>query len=248
MRGIVFLMLASGLAGAWQAPPAGLVKRVAENEARTEEARSRYLYTQMVQIEEMGSRGGTEGRYREVREVIFSPEGERSERMQGAPLSALKRLVLTKEDFEDIRNIQPLLLTPETLPRYRVEFKGDEPVDGMDCWVLKISPKQVFQGFRMFEGMVWVEKQDLRVVRTYGQAVPPIHAEGQENLFPHFTTIREKVDGTHWFPSVTHADDVLPFRNGPLRLRMRIEYKNYKRFGAESKITYEEPKEEKPPR
>lgn len=231
-----------------QTPPEGLVKRVAENESRTEEARSRYLYTQTVLIEEMGSRGGIEGRYREVREVIFSPEGERSERMQGAPLSALKRLILTKEDFEDIRNIQPLLLTPETLPRYRVEFKGDEVVDGIDCWVLKITPKQVFQGFRMFDGMVWAEKQDLRIIRTFGQAVPPIHAEGQENLFPHFTTIREKVDGSHWFPTVTHADDVLPFRNGPLRLRMRIEYKNYKRFGAESKITFEEPKAEPPRR
>jgi hypothetical protein len=209
---------------------------VAENEARTEEARSRYLYTQTVLIEEVGARGAAGGRYREVREVIFSPDGERSERLQGSPLSALKRLILTKEDFEDIRNIQPLLLTPETLPRYRVEFKGDEIVDGIDCWVLKIAPKQVFQGFRMFEGM------------TYGQAVPPIHAEGQENLFPHFTTIREKVDGKHWFPSVTHADDDLPFKTGPLRLRMRIEYKNYKRFGVESKITFEEPKADPPRR
>lgn len=234
--------------GAWQEPPAGLVRRVAENEARTEEARSRYLYTQTVLIEEVGSRGSAGGRYREVREVIFSPEGERSERMQGAPVSALKRLILTKEDFEDIRNIQPLLLTPDTLPRYRVEFKGDEVVDGIDCWVLRIAPKQVFQGFRMFEGMAWVEKRDLRIIRTYGQAVPPVHAEGQENLFPHFTTIREKVDGTHWFPTVTHADDDLPFKTGPLRLRMRIEYKNYKRFGAESKITFEEPKADPPRR
>jgi hypothetical protein len=241
-------MLAPALAGAGQQPPEGLVKRVAENEARTEEARSRYLYTQTVLVEEMGARGGVEGRYREVREVIFSPQGERSERLQGSPQFSLKRLILTKEDFEDIRNIQPLLLTPETLPRYRVEFKGDEVVDGLDCWVLKISPKQVFAGFRMFDGMAWVGKRDLRIVRTYGQAVPPVYSREQENLFPHFTTIREKVDGEHWFPALTHADDTLPFRNGPLRLRMRIEYRDYKRFGAESTITFEGPKEEKPPR
>lgn len=241
-------MLSPGLTAASQEPPEGLVRRVAENEARTEEARSRYLYTQTVLIEEMSPRGGAEGRYRETREIIFSPEGERSERLQGAPVSALKRLVLTKEDFEDIRNIQPMLLTPETLPRYRVEFKGDETVDGIDCWVLKVTPKQLFAGFRMFEGMIWVEKQELHIVRTFGQAVPPIYSDGKENLFPHFTTIREKVDGVHWFPAVTHADDTLPFKNGPLRLRMRIEYKNYKRFGAESKITFEEPKAEKPPR
>lgn len=241
-------MLSPGLARPWQEPPEGLVRRVAENEARTEASRSRYLYTQSVLIEELDAKGLAEGRYREVREVIFSPEGERSERMQGSPLSALKRLVLTKEDFEDIRNIQPLLLTPETLPRYRVEFKGDEAVDGLDCWVLKITPKQLFAGFRMFEGMVWVEKRELHIVRTFGQAVPPIFSHGQENLFPHFATIREQVDGIHWFPVVTHADDTLPFKRGPLRLRMRIEYKNYKRFGAESRLTFEEPKAERPPR
>ena len=43
-----------------------------------------------------------------------------------------------------------------------------------------------------------------------------------------------------WFPDKTVADDVLPFRNGPLRLRMRIEYSQYKRFGSETKVTFEE--------
>jgi hypothetical protein len=246
MLGCAIMMLALASAAPAQEPPEGLIKRVAQNEAQTEEARSRYLYTQTVLIEEMSPRGAADGRYKEIREVIFSPQGERSERLQGAPLSALKRLVLTKEDFEDIRNIQPLLLTPETLPRYKVEFKGDETVDGIDCWVLKITPKQLFAGFRMFEGMAWVEKSELRIVRTLGQAVPPIYSRDQENLFPRFTTFREKVDGMHWFPALTHADDTLPFKNGPLRLRMRIEYRNYKRFGAESTITFEEPKAAKP--
>jgi len=32
----------------------------------------------------------------------------------------------------------------------------------------------------------------------------------------------------------------LPFRNGPLRVKMTIRYKDYKRFKAESTITFEE--------
>ncbi|MGH9630675.1 MAG: hypothetical protein ACRD7E_20370, partial [Bryobacteraceae bacterium] len=59
-----------------------------------------------------------------------------------------------------------------------------------------------------------------------------------ENLFPHFTTIREKI-GEYWFPMHTYADDTLPFHTGPLRIRMTIRYSNYQRFGAESKITIE---------
>jgi hypothetical protein len=69
-----------------------------------------------------------------------------------------------------------------------------------------------------------------------GQAVPQIHRTKEENLFPHFTTVRTKV-GDYWFPQLTAADDTLYFRTGPQRIKMTIRYSNYQRFGAESKIT-----------
>ena len=98
------------------------------------------------------------------------------------------------------------------------------------------------QGQRLFDGMLWVSKADFGIVRAEGQAVPQILSTRQENLFPRFTTIRRKVDGKHWFPVFTFADDVLPFRNGPQRERLRIRYSEYKKFGAESSVTFEEPK------
>lgn len=215
------------------------MKRVAENERENEAARLNYMYRQTVVVEEVEPRGG---RFRETREVIFSPAGERIERATAKPFNSLKRLILTPEDSEDIRHIQPLMLTPEMLPRYRVRFRGEENVDGVDCWAVEITPRQVFAGFRMFEGMAWVDKRDLMVVRIHGQAVPPVRTSKSENLFPRFTTIRRKVDGRHWFPELTYADDVLPFRTGALRMRLEIRYADYRRFGAESKITFDPPK------
>jgi hypothetical protein len=226
-------ILASSLA---QEPPPDLVKRVAENERENEAARLNYMYRQSVVVDELEPRGG---RFREVREVIFSPAGERTERVAARPFNSLQRLILTAEDFEDIRHIQPLMLTPEMLPRYMVRFRGEENVDGVECWVLEITPRQLFAGFRMFDGMAWVDKRDLMVVRIHGQAVPPVRTSKSENLFPRFTTIRRKVDGKHWFPELTYADDLLPFRTGALRMRLEIRYADYKRFGAESKITFE---------
>ena len=176
------------------------------------------------------------GNYREVREVIFTPAGERVERFSEKPASHLVRLILTDEDFQDIRNIQPLLLTPDMLPRYFIKFRGDERIDGVECWVLDIQPRQILHGMRLFEGLAWVEKESLAVIRTHGHAVPPIYANGRENLFPRFTTLREKVDD-HYFPVRTYADDILPFKTGPLRMKFNIRYTGYRRFGAESKIT-----------
>lgn len=227
------VILASGAAAG---PPEGLINQVAENERENEAARLHYMYRQSVVVNEIEPRGG---RLRETREVIFSPAGERIERTIGRPFNGLKRLILTPEDFADIRNIQPIMLTPEMLPRYRVRFKGEETVDGVDCWVFEMSPRQVFDGFRMFDGMIWVVKSEAMVIRIHGQAVPPVRTSKQENLFPRFTTIRAKIDGKHWFPVLTHADDILPFKTGALRMGLEIRYLDYKRFGVESTIRFE---------
>jgi hypothetical protein len=45
------------------------------------------------------------------------------------------------------------------------------------------------------------------------------------------------VDGKHWFPAYTVADDTLQFRTGPQRERLRIGYSGYKRFSADSIFT-----------
>jgi hypothetical protein len=221
------------------AQPAGLARQVAAKEAETAAARAHYTYRQEVTVEEVDYKGGV---YQEAREVIFSPQGGRSEQFVGTPMNHLKRLKLTEEDFHDIRNLQPFLLTLDTLWLYQTRPRGEETVDGIACWVLEVKPKQVLDGQRLFEGLLWIEKESLGVVKSEGVAVPQILSRNKENLFPRFTTFREKVDGKFWFPVHTHADDRLPFSTGALRMRMNIRYRDYKRFGAESTIKFGEPK------
>jgi hypothetical protein len=86
--------------------------------------------------------------------------------------------------------------------------------------------------------MLWVRQSDFSVVRSEGQAVPQIETLTEQNLFPHFTTIRQEIDGKWFFPVKTYADDVLYFKERPQRIRIDIEYTNYRRFGAQSTITY----------
>jgi hypothetical protein len=227
-------------------PPRDLARLIAAREAENREARGHYTYRQMVQIEEFDRKSKPAGLFRMVQDIVFSPSGERTEQEVGRPLDRLQRLRLTEEDYEDIRSVQPFLFTTDELWLYETRFKGEENVDGMDCWVMTVRPRQVLTGQRLFDGTFWVHKADLSVVRSHGRAVPQILSRKQENLFPAFTTLREKVDGKHWFPVHTHADDVLPFSSGALRMRMTIQYSDYKRFGAESVITFEEPRPKQP--
>ena len=189
---------------------------------------------------ELNDHGGITGEYREERDVILSPEHERTEKMIGKPLENLKRLKMTDEDFHDIRDIQPFVMTEDQLWNYETKFRGDENVEGVDCWVLQVRPRQILQGQRLFDGMIWADKKDFAIVRLEGQAVPQILSRKSENLFPRFTTTRQIVDG-HRFPVYTFADDTLPFSNGLQRVRLTIRYSQYKRFGAESVIKFDKP-------
>jgi hypothetical protein len=215
-------------------PPPNLAKLVAARESETEAERNQYMYRQTFDLEELDERGGARGRYREVRDIIFSPSGERTEELVGTPENRLRNLVLTPEDFRDIRDIQPLVLTSDRLWNYETRFRGEETMDEVDCWVLQLRPRQILEGQRFFEGLLWVDKREYNIVRLEGQAVPQIRGLRSENLFPRFTTLRKCVDGKHWFPVYTYADDTLQFRTGPQRERLRISYANYRRFGAES--------------
>lgn len=218
-------------------PPPNLAKLVAHRESETEAERNEYTYRQTVTIDELDDRGGARGEYKEVRDITFSPKHERTEELIGKPQNTLKLLVMTDEDFHDIRDIQPLVLTEDRLWNYQTRFRGDETMDDVDCWVLQVEPRQILGDQRFFAGMIWVDKKEYNIVRMEGRAVPEMRSMKSENLFPRFTTIRKPVDGKHWFPVYTYADDTLQFRNGPQRERLRIAYSSYKRFGVESTFT-----------
>jgi hypothetical protein len=203
--------------------------------------RDEYTYRQTVVFAELDAHGAQTGEYREVRDVVLSPEHQRTEQMVGKPSMNLKRLIMTDEDFRDMRDIQPFVMTEDQLWNYETKFRGDEKVDDVDCWVLQVRPRQILAGQRLFDGLLWADKKDYSIVRLEGQAVPQVRSMKSENLFPRFTTLRQVVDGQHRFPIFTYADDSLPFRTGSQRVRMSIRYSNYKRFGAESVIKFAKP-------
>jgi hypothetical protein len=219
-------------------PPPGLLKKIAARETENARARENYTYRQAVTIQEFDNRGAAKGEYRETRDVTFSPNGVRYEQVVERPRNTLTHIKLTPEDFADIRNIQPFFMTADQVSLYEGKYKGEETMDGVNCFVEYVRPRQILSTQRFFEGTLWVRESDLAVIRSEGQAVPQIETLKQQNLFPHFTTIRREIDGKWLFPEESYADDTLFFRDWPQRIRIVIRYLNYKHFGAESTITF----------
>ncbi len=222
-----------------QQPDETVIREIASKASQAEAARAHYTYRQTMIFQELDAHGAEVGRYQEVRDIIFSPGQKRSEVLVGRPQRNLKRLQLTDEDFRDVREVNPFVLTRDELLFYQPKFQGRETMDGIACLVYRISPRQILDGQRLFDGLIWVGETGRQIVRAEGRPVPQIHRESGENLFPHFTTIYRPVDGQHWFPVRTVADDTLYFRSGPQRVRIVIRYDDYKRFSSDTTIEYE---------
>jgi hypothetical protein len=234
----IALIVASACALAAAEPPAGFLRKIAERETETARARENYTYRQSVSVQEFNVQGAVVGEYREVRDVTFSPTRGRYEQIVEPPHSTLTHVRLTAEDFNDIRNIEPFLLTSDKVSLYEGRYQGEQTMDGVSCFVEYVRPRQILSGQRFFEGTLWVRQSDFAVVRSEGQAVPQIDTLKEQNLTPHFTTMRREVDGKWLFPVETYSDDTLFFRDFPQRLRTVIRYMNYKKFGAESTVTF----------
>jgi hypothetical protein len=213
----------------------GIITKFAAKESEFARARENYTYRQMARVLDLDPGGGEVGRWEMVTDIIFSPDGKRTEHVVRAPVQTLKDFQLTPEDEADLRNVQPFVLTTEQVPKYLIRYLGKQNADEIPCYVFAVKPKKLEKGQRYFEGEIWVDDRDLQIVKSYGRGVGIV---GKNNEFPKFETYREQIDGKYWFPTYTRADDMLNFEDHQQRIRMLVKYENYKQYKAESSIKF----------
>jgi hypothetical protein len=239
MRALGILILtASGLWAADAEPVSEarineIIQAFAAKEAEFARARESYTYRQTVRIQDLDRSGNTVGRWEQVSDIIFDRNFKRTERVVRAPVSTLKNFYLGPEDLQDLRDIQPFVLTTDQIPNYYVRYLGKERLDELNTYAFAVKPKKMEKGQRYFSGIVWVDDEDLQVVKTYGRAVG---ITSRNQAFPKFETYRQKIDGKYWFPVYTIAEDTLYFENSTARIRQVVKYEDYKQFAAESRI------------
>ena len=215
-----------------------IIRKFADKEQEFQKARENYIYRQTVRIEVLeldGRRSGEE--YFMISDILFDNKGRRIEKVVRHPPSTLQRVILTPEDLHDIQQIFPFVLTTSNVGKYNLTYLGKEKIDEIDSYVFDVSPKKVEKDERYFEGKIWVDDQDLQIVKTDGKTIYVVTKKNKDARFPRFETYRNNVDGKYWFPVYTKADDVLDFPGNKVRIREVVKYENYKRFEADVKIT-----------
>lgn len=249
MKQLAILLMAAGAAfgqDLGEAEINDIIRRFAAKEAEFSRARENYTYRQRYRIEELDMSGKVIGKMETVADIVFTAEGKRTERVVFAPMNTLQGLQMTPEDEQDLRNVQPFVLTTKEVNDYKVRYIGREKIDEIGTYVFAVKPKQMVEGRRYFGGMIWVDDRDMQIVKTYGRAIG-VGKRVEKQRFPKFETWREQIDGKYWFPTYTAANDTLPFESGPLPIKMLVTYRDYKQFKSDVTITYGDEVEETKP-
>jgi TonB family protein len=213
-----------------------IISAFTAKEAQFRRALNSYSFTRDALIQSIGMGGQVIGEYHRVSTFTFDDQGNRYEKISFFPMSSMPEI--TQEDVDDLGGIEPFALEPSKIAKYNIKYAGKEKIDELSLYVFDVAPKAIpdpkKSKERLFVGRIWVDDQDLQIVKTKGKGVP----ETKVNKFPTVETYREHIDGRFWFPTYSYADEELIFDNGgTLHVRMKVRYTNFAPSRATLKVT-----------
>jgi hypothetical protein len=207
---------------------ARIVAQFVANEAAFQRAFAGYSFEREAVLQSIGMGRQVTGEYFRRSRISFDAQGLLQERVIKMPVPGLAP---SQTDMDDLNTIQLFVLEAAKLPRYDFKLAGTQEIDETQFYVFDVTPKVMpnpkKSKERFFEGRVWIEAQDLLLVKARGKGVPA----GKE-AYPTFDYYREH-DGHNWLPSTVFADDELVMPTGEVtRVRVRIKYRDYDTTGA----------------
>lgn len=213
-----------------------IIRAFTAKEVEFRRALNSYSFKRDALIQSIGMGGQVIGEYHRVSNFTFDDQGNRYEKITFFPMSTMPEV--TAEDIEDLGGIKPFALEPSKIDKYNIRYVGKERIDELNLYIFDVQPKVMPDPKktkeRLFSGRIWVEDQDLNIVKTKGKGVP----ETKNNKFPTVETYRENIDGRYWFPTYSYADEELIFDNGgSLHVRMKVRYTDFTPTRATLRVT-----------
>jgi hypothetical protein len=241
-----------------------IIRAFTQKEAEFRKALNEYGFRREAIIQTIAWGGQISGEYLRVSRFVFDDTGNRFEKILKFPVPTMSEIEITAADLDDLGGVQAFALESSKIGEYSFSYVGKEKLDELDTYVFDVTPKVLSDARRLeaikksktperfFQGRIWVDDQDLQIVKARGKGVP----ETDKAKFPTFETYREQIDGKYWFPTYAYADDELNFKSGQsVHLRMRIRFTDFERLrgrfreveqGDELKDKTEDPDKTKP--
>jgi hypothetical protein len=215
-----------------KAPPPEILSAAAEHGKQLMAALRGYTYYAELTIQTVSQSDIITGKYFRFSQVTFDREGNRQEKILENTSTLTKDVYIGTNAANNLTRVYQFIITPETLDQYQLSYVGRERVDELNTLVFDVKPKVKMPDpdksqDRYLKGRVWIDDQDLCVVKVAGEALP----EQSAHRTPKFETYFQNYD-SYWFPAYTSADDSIRVGRYFTRVIVNVRFTGYKKVSA----------------
>ena len=227
-----FLALTVSTAAAQQKPPADILALAAEHGKEAVQALRSFSYYAELTIETVSQSDTITGKYYRFSKISYAPDGTREEKILENTSTLPVDVYIGTNAANNLTRVYQFAITPETLTQYELSYVGRERVDELNTYVFDVKPKIKLPDpdkstERYLKGRVWIDDQDMCVVKVAGEALP----EQSAHRTPKFETYYQNHD-KYWFPAFTSADDDVRVGRRSMRVVVRVRFTSYKKAGS----------------
>ena len=215
-----------------------IIAKFAAKEAAFAQGADNYTYRQTASVMTLDDGGDVTGKWEEVTDIVFSPEGARIEKVAYAPPNTLTAIQLDPGDIQDLRDVQPFVLTTERTAEILHPLSGPRAIGRNLLLRLRRQAEKDGIGQALFRGRSLggrsrlADRQELRPRRRHNQAAiinirssKPIASRSTANI------------GSPPTPSPTPR---CTSRKTISASKMTVKYEDYKQFKSDIKIKYDD--------
>jgi hypothetical protein len=215
-------------------PPDEIIRRFAAKEDEMVRAIKGYTFQKEVRVQEIGLDSKPTGQIEIVTQLRFTPDGRLYEKSVSRQPSTLHTLDLQR-GVSDLLAPTPFFpLTTAMLPKYEITYGGKQPLDELTAYFFTIKPRALERAHAYFSGVVWVDIQDLVIVKTMGKWVTELGDVTASDLpFTVFETYRQQVGKNLWFPAYARSDETTQSGDSHVPIRVIVKWTDFKPLASE---------------
>jgi hypothetical protein len=189
-----------------------------------------YTYYAELTIQTVSQSDTITGKYYRFSQISFDRAGNRQEKVLENTSSLPDDIYIGTRTADNLTRIYQFIITPDILTQYDLNYVGRERIDELDTFVFDIQPKPKIPDKgpeRYLKGRLWIDEQDLCVVKVAGQALPAPNAQRTPTFETYFQNY-----GNYWFPASASADESIRVGRYFIHAVVSMRFTGYKKVGA----------------
>ena len=209
-------------------PPEEIIRRFAAKEDEMARAIRGYTFQKEVRVQEIGPDGKAAGQLAIITQQRITADGKLMEKPVSRQASTLHYLDLQRGDSDLVAPAPMFPLTTAMLPKYQITYGGKQPLDDLSVYYFTVKPRALERAHAYFSGVVWVDEQDLVIVKMIGKWVMETGDVAASDLpFTVFETYRQQVGKNLWFPGYSRSDETFESGDTHVPIRLIIKWSDF---------------------